>query len=116
LQTFEDDSLRYLQQWGVGPSLLYVGELRRGDTNDPIVGAQVTFQRTGGIAVTPDPLHSVSIAGGRFSLSLSPSTDGEVAGNLSVHAPPLRDTTFAITLPTFLSDEVRLRGVYKINP
>ena len=116
LQTFEDDSLRYLQQWGVGPSLLYVGELWRGDTNDPIVGAQVTFQRTGGIAVTPDPLHSVSIAGGRFSLSLSPSTDGEVAGNLSVHAPPLRDTTFAITLPTFLSDEVRLRGVYKINP
>jgi hypothetical protein len=116
LQTFEDDSLRYLQRWGVGPSLLYVGELRRSDTNDPIVGAQVTFQRTSGITVTPDPLHSVSIAGGRFSLNLAASTDGEVAGNLSVHAPPLRDTTFAITLPTFLSDSVRLRAVYKISP
>lgn len=116
LQTYEDDSLRYLGRWGVGPSLLWVGELRRSDTNDPIVGAQVTFQRTAGIAVTPDPLHSVSIAGGRFSLNLLPSTDGEVDGNLTVHAPPLRDTTFAITLPTFLSDEVRLRAVYKINP
>lgn len=116
LQTFEDDSLRYLQRWGVGPSLLYVGELRRSDTNDPIVGAQVTFQRTSGIAVTPDPFHSVSIAGGRFSLNLAPATDGEVDGNLTVHAPPLRDTTFAITLPTFLSDSVRLRAVYKINP
>jgi hypothetical protein len=116
LQTFEDDSLRFIQRWGVGPSLLYVGELRRGDTNDPIVGAQVTFQRTGGIAASPDPFHSVSIAGGRFSLNLAPSTDGELDGNLTVHAPPLRDTTFAITLPTFLSDEVRLRAVYKINP
>ena len=116
LQTYEDDSLRFLQRWGVGPSLLYVGELRRSDTNDPIVGAQVTFQRTGGIAVSPNPLQSVSIAGGRFSLSLAPSTDGEVDGNLTVHAPPLRDTTFAITLPTFLSDSVRLRAVYLINP
>jgi hypothetical protein len=116
LQTFEDDSLRFLQRWGVGPSLLYVGELRRSDTDDPIVGAQVTFQRTGGISVSPDPFHSVSIAGGRFALNPAPSTDGEVDGNLTVHAPPLRDTTFAITLATFLSDSVRLRAVYKINP
>jgi hypothetical protein len=116
LQTFEDDSLRYLQRWGVGPSLLYVGELRRNDNDAPIVGAQVTFQRTGGIAVTPNPLNSTSIAGGRFSLALVPSTDGVVAGNLTVHAPPLRDTTIVITLPTFLSDEVRLLAVWRIVP
>jgi hypothetical protein len=116
LRTYEDDSLRFLARWGVGPSLLWVGELRRSDTNDPIVGAQVTFTRTAGITVTPNPLVSVSIAGGRFSLNLVPSTDGEVDGNLFVHAPPLRDTTFAITLPTFLSDSVRLRGVWKISP
>ncbi len=116
LQTYEDDSLRYLQRWGVGPSLLWVGEIHRSDTDAPIVGAQVTFTRTSGIAVTPNPLQSVSIAGGRFSLNLSPSTDGSVTGNMFVHAPPLRDTTIAITLPTFLSDSVRLFAVWKINP
>jgi hypothetical protein len=116
LQTFEDDSLRYLQRWGVGPSLLYVGELRRDDTNEPIVGAQVTFRRTGGVAATPEVLPFVSIAGGRFSLNLAPATDGEVQGTISVHAPPLRDTTIAITLPTFVSDSVRLRAVYRIRP
>lgn len=116
LQTYEDDSLRYLQRWGVGPSLLYVGEIHRSDTDAPIVGAQVTFTRTGGIAVTPNPLQSVSIAGGRFSLNLSPSTDGAVSGNMFIHAPPLRDTTIALTLPTFLSDSVRLFAVWKISP
>jgi len=116
LQTFEDDSLRYLQRWGVGPSLLYVGELRRDDTNEAIVGAQVTFTRTGGLACAPSVLSSVSIAGGRFSLNLAPATDGEVQGTLAVHAPPLRDTTIAITLPTFLSDSVRLRAVWRIRP
>lgn len=116
VRTFEDDSLRYLGRWGVGPSLLYVGELRRDDTNAAIIGAQVTFRRTGGIVATPDVLTSVSIEGGRFGLGLAPATDGEVQGTISVHAPPLRDTTIAITLPTFLSDSVRLRAVYRIRP
>jgi hypothetical protein len=116
LQTHEDDTLRYLQVWGVGPSLLYGGMLLRADTGEPIVGAQLTFQRTGGIAVTPDPFTSTSIAGGIFALYPAPSTDGAVQGTLRVHAPPLRDTTFAITMPTFLADSMRLFAVFHIAP
>jgi len=116
LQTYADDTLRYLQVWGVGPSLLYGGMLLRADTGEPIVGAQMTFRRTGGIAVAPDPFTSTSIAGGIFALYPAPSTDGAVQGNLTVHAPPLRDTTFAITLPTFLADSMRLFAVFRIAP
>jgi hypothetical protein len=116
LQTYEDDTLRYLQVWGVGPSLLYGGMLLRADTGEPIVGAQISFQRTGGIAVTPDPFTSTSIAGGIFALNPAPSTDGAVQGKLTVHAPPLRDTTFAITMPTFLADSMRLFAVFRIAP
>ncbi len=116
LQTYEDDTLRYLQVWGVGPSLLYGGILMRADNNQPIVGAQITFTRTGGIAVSPDPFTSTSIDGGIFALYPAPSTDGSVQGNLTIHAPPLRDTTFAITMPTFLADSMRLFGVFHIAP
>ncbi|HEV8411152.1 MAG TPA: hypothetical protein VGQ30_11640, partial [Gemmatimonadaceae bacterium] len=116
LQTYEDDVLRYTQVYGVGPSLLYGGILMRADTGEPIVGAQLTFQRTGGIAVTPDPFTSTSIPGGLFALYPSPSTDGEVQGILKVHAPPLRDTSFTITMPTFLADSMRLFGVFRIAP
>jgi hypothetical protein len=116
LQTYEDDVLRYTQVYGVGPSLLYGGILMRADTGEPIVGAQLTFQRTGGIAVTPDPFTSTSIPGGLFALYPAPSTDGEVQGILKVHAPPLRDTSFTITMPTFLADSMRLFGVFRIAP
>ena len=116
LQTHEDDSLRFIRTYGVGPSLFYAGLLVRDDNGRPIDGAQITFQRTGGIAVSPDPFTSVSFGGGIFNLYPAPSTDGSVQGNLTVHAPPLRDTTFAISMPTFLADTLRLFGTFRIKP
>jgi hypothetical protein len=116
VQTHEDDTLRLGATYGVGPSLRYAGIVIRDDNLKPIDGAQITFQRTGGIAVTPDPFTSVSHDGGVFSLFPAPAADGSVQGTLRIHAPPLRDTTFVISMPTFLADTLRLFATFRIAP
>jgi len=118
LATFASDAMRFLGRWGVGPSLAYVGEVRRVDTDAPVANAAVEFQRTDGIQVTPSLLVGQTGADGRFLLNPSPQADGEVVGDLTIHPPaPLRDTTVTgIRLQTFRSDELRLAGVWRLVP
>jgi len=116
--TFASDEMRFLGYWGVGPSLRYLGIIRRADTDAPIADAVTEFRRTGGIAVTPALLTSRSIASGLFSLELNPLDTGEVVGSLTIRPPaPFRDTTFAgVRLRTFDSDAQQLGGVWRIAP
>jgi hypothetical protein len=115
LRTRADDSVRFAGRWNVGPSLLYVGELLR-DNGTPIEGARVEFRRTGGLATAESLLVERSNAVGRFRLAPTPLGTGEVVGELRVFPPaPLRDTVITnVTLPTFESDEVRLRAVWRL--
>lgn len=118
LATFDADSVRFAGAFRVGPSLLYVGELRRADDGAPVAGARIEFRRTGGIAVAESVLVETSNASGRFRLAPTPLAIGEVVGDLRVFPPaPLRDTVFTgVRLPTFESDEVRLRDVWRLAP
>jgi hypothetical protein len=118
LETHEDDVVRLAGRWAVGPSLLYVGELRRASDDALVVGAQVEFRRTGGIATAEPSVGEATNREGRFRLALTPLARGEVIGDLHiVPPPPLRDTTIVgVRLATFESDEVRLGGVWRIAP
>lgn len=118
IATFASDEMRFLGYWGVGPSLRYLGQLLRADADVPIVDAVVEFQRTGGIAVTPDLLVSRTIPSGLFLLTLNPLDTGEVVGNLTIRPPaPFRDTTFTgVRLRTFDHDAQRFAGLWRIAP
>lgn len=117
LQTWNDDSLRYLQRWGVGPSLAYQAEVFATD-GTPIAGATTEFRRTGGLAVAAadSVVRSTSNAVGRFLVNPYPLGDGEVIGNLTIRPPPpFRDTTIVgVRLPTFLDDRQHLLDTYRL--
>jgi hypothetical protein len=116
LATVPDDSARLAGRWAVGPSLLYVGELRRDDTGAPVVGARAEFRRTGGIATAETVVGEPSNADGRFRMAPTPLASGVVVGDLYVFPPPpLRDTVFRdLRLTTFETDETRLYGVWRL--
>lgn len=118
LATFASDEMRFLGRWGVGPSLQYVGEVLRVDTDAPIMDATIEFQRTGGIPVTSTLPTIRTNAAGRFPFGLAPQGSGEVVGTLTIHPPaPFRDTTFTgVRLLTFANDSARFAGVWRIAP
>lgn len=104
--------------WRIGPSLDYVGEVLRADTDRPVADVEIEYRRTGGIAVSPDVFVDRSNSVGRFLLSPMPQEDGTVIGDLFIRPPPpLRDTVFTgVRLETFEGDELRLRDVWRIAP
>ncbi|MGZ8376251.1 MAG: hypothetical protein ACXW05_14215 [Gemmatirosa sp.] len=116
LTTFEGDEVRLAGRYSVGPSLLYVGELRRDDTGEVIVGARAEFRRTGGIRTVETTVGESSNQFGRFRMAPTPLESGEVVGDLYVSpAAPLRDTVFRdVRLQTFETDETRLRAVFRL--
>jgi hypothetical protein len=116
LATFAGDDVRLAGRYAVGPSLLYVGELRRDDTGEVIVGARAEFRRTGGIRTAEAAVGETSNQFGRFRMAPTPLEGGEVVGDLYVSPPaPLRDTVFRdVRLPTFETDETRLRAIFRL--
>jgi hypothetical protein len=114
LRTFDDDSLRYLQRWGVGPSLQYQGEVRAED-DTPLNGVITEWRRVSGIAVAESVVVSRSNLNGRFLMNPTPSVDGDVVGALTLRPPaPYRDTTIVVRMSTFLDDQQHLGGVYRL--
>jgi hypothetical protein len=116
--TYLLDTATQVVRFGVGPSLLYVGELFNRGNNQRIAGVQVTFQQTGGSAATPQSFSAVTDGTGRFSFPLEPLAEGTVVGNLAV-TPPAPASPFTITglqLPTFHADGGRLLGVWGWGP
>lgn len=114
LKTFDDDTLRYLRRWGVGPSLQYQGEVR-GEDGLPLEGVATEWRRLDGIAVAESVVVSRSNRDGRFLINPTPLTDGDIGGALTLRPPaPYRDTTIVIRFATFLEDQQHLSGVYRL--
>ncbi len=118
LRTNADDQLHFAGVFTFGPALRYVGEVLTTD-GAPVVGAQVTWTQTSGIAATPSTLSGVVDANGRFPLTLYPSTDGGVIGTVRVQPPPpwAPGTVFTFTnlrLDTFLTPDLKLAVTYRI--
>jgi 5-hydroxyisourate hydrolase-like protein (transthyretin family) len=119
LPTFAADELRRIDNYGIGPSLQYFGELLGEADGRPIVGARVEFRRTGGVEATPGVITATSNADGRFRLAPVTSSYGQLTGELTVRwGTPERTTTFRdVALETFESDEVRLLRSWRLpNP
>ncbi len=123
LGTYASDTLRFAGVFGFGPSLRYVGEIRRWD-GAAVVGASVTWAPDSGLATTPSTLTSTTDGNGRFDLTLYPpgNADGTVVGHLIVkpvapYAPGSSYTVTGVRLTTFDTSELRFAGVFAIpNP
>ncbi|MDA1082510.1 MAG: carboxypeptidase regulatory-like domain-containing protein [Gemmatimonadetes bacterium] len=123
LRTYAADTLGFAGVFTFGPSLRYVGEIQRAD-GTPIVGATVTWTRTGGLAATPATVTSTTDGIGYFNMTMFPAdnAEGTVIGTLTVRppAPYAPGTTFTIpnvTLDTFLTSDLHFRGIFQIpNP
>lgn len=102
--------------WELGWSLQY-GALVVNYNGVGIPGTTVNFQRTGGIAVTPDTLTAETNVWGIAPLTMFTVDSGAVVGTLTIHPPaPYRDTTITgLRLETFDSDSTRLAGVFPVS-
>ena len=81
---------------GVGPHLPYFGALFYADTQQPAVGTEVEFRRTGGINLAQDTYVTTVDSFARFSLGPVPLEAGAVTADLVVR-PPAPYRSFTIT-------------------
>jgi hypothetical protein len=73
------------ESYVVDPYIDFLGELFDAETGKPVShGSEVTFYRTGGVPIAPDPLEGRTDLDGRFYLEGVPSGPGEVLGRMTV--------------------------------
>jgi hypothetical protein len=88
----------------LGTALDYTVEFRYRGSRQPVVGAQVEFRRTGGLALTQPTFNGVTNLNGQLVLVLTPAAEvaGEVVGDVTVRPPP--------PAPPFVIRGVRVRS------
>lgn len=102
---------------GVGPSLLYVGEIHERRNDKPAPGVRVTFRRSGGVASEPTTFTTVTDAGGRFLFPLRPLGEGSLTGELDL-VPQLGSavTMKNLVLRPHRDDGTGFYGVWNVGP
>jgi hypothetical protein len=102
----------------LGTTLLWVGEIYRRGSNSLLQGISVDFQRTAGVAITPDHFTAVTDARGAFPIQPMPASDGTLVGDIVIHSPPplAVETVRSVTITTHSDDSVRLAGRWGIGP
>lgn len=119
-RTFDSDELRFAGVFGFGPALRYVVEIK--DAADHLVpGAVVTWTQTGGPSASPATYTATSGSDGWVRLTLVPSADGDVIGDLSIVPPsPWRaGTVFRVPnfhLRTWEDGDLRYAFSYRLPP
>lgn len=107
---YQDVIVRDVAVLNVGGGLLWAGEVYHRGSNRHVAGIPVDFQRTSGLAVTPERFSTTTNDIGLFAIQPTPLGEGEMVGTVTVHPP----TPWApIVVPnvrvyTFDSDIVRL--------
>ena len=93
------------------------GQVEDFDTAEPIVNAQVSFQRTAGGSLASNLVQSTSDSAGTFPVRPVPLDSGTVTGTLTIFGAPLyRDTTITdIQLRTSQNDTLRTVGTYRLK-
>ena len=95
----------------IGSALLWVGQIYRRGSNEPVAGVPVDFVRTGGIQITPDHFSTVTGTFGLFPIRPTPLAEGELIGDITVHPPKLPPfTVHGVRVRTEGDDSVRLAG------
>lgn len=97
----------------VGSILAYGGEVIFRGTGEKTANVGVEFVRTGGIETTPDHTSTTSNAAGFFEIDLTPATDGEVIGDLTLRPPAGTAAVYKnVHLATYDSVALRSFGVW----
>ena len=106
-----------INRYGVGPSILYTGELHKRGNDQVAIGAKVTFRRTSGPATDPASFSTVTNGSGRFNFSMRALGAGSVTGDLDVVPLIGTPTTIRnIVLRPHFDDDVPFYGVWAVGP
>lgn len=95
---------------GLGPHLPYVGALFFGDSQQPAVGTEVEFRRTGGIRLAQESYRTVVNPFATFSLGPVPLEAGTVTADL-IFRPPAPYATVTIRNVTLQTTEENISNV-----
>jgi hypothetical protein len=120
LPVVHDDQLPFINTtWRVGASLDYALGLFYRGSNARVVGADISFRRTSGIALSGEPATGTTGADGTGVVHPIPATEqeGEVVGDLTVRAPGLRSpfVVRGVRLHTFDAEGVQFGGLYGVG-
>jgi hypothetical protein len=109
-----DDQILY-GSVSVGRWFPQIGLVRDRDTDQPIPDVRITFRRTGGIAIQPDPYIVAANPDGSFPIRPQPLSDGEVVGDLTISVPPpYRDSVITgLRLQTSMDDRLNVIGLWR---
>jgi len=102
----------------VGPWYPWYGEVRDVDTDAPIAGATVKFQRTSGADMQPATVTMTTGADGRFRVTAMPRSAGSAIGTLTFTfaGGTYRDSTYAgAQLTATQDDTLRLLRVFRFR-
>jgi len=104
-------------RFGVGPSLLYVGEVHDRATGKPATAIAVSFHRTSGAHTDPESFNATTDGGGRFLFPLRALGEGAVVGDLTI-VPRLGsvETIKNVTLRPHDDDDASFFGVWSVGP
>jgi len=108
-----------IRSFGAGPSLAYHLEVDyRGKYNTHVAGAQVTFQRTGGIMIDPPSWTQTTADDGRAIFYVRPLESGTLIGDVTVVPPaPWKSyTRTGMQFPTFDDDGAILYAILWVGP
>lgn len=117
LRTNADDILHFAGVVAVGERWSWALELWRHDRLQPAPNVDVEFRRTGGLAISPSVIKTLTDAGGRLELRALVSDTGTVIGELLV--TPVGEAPRTVTnirLRTFDGDDLRFGGIFGFGP
>lgn len=106
-----------LQLAGVGPSLDYRFTFVDSATDKPLSGVSLGFDRTSGIATSPQTFSGTSQPNGTVRLSVRALATGTVQGTLSVRSPRATGATnvSGFALPTFDTDSTVTAARWRVG-
>jgi hypothetical protein len=118
LATYDSTFLRSIGLWAYGERWLWTLEVWRNDSLKRAPGVRAQFTRTGGLAISPNPITGLTTGSdGRVQLSASVQDTGIVDGQLTVfpQSGPPRVIT-GIHLRTNADDQLHFAGIVSFGP
>jgi hypothetical protein len=93
LPAFDADDAELYGVYGIGPGTPYYVIITKNGVRTKDI--PVEFQRTGGVAISPSAFATVTNDSGAAFMSLAPSGEGEIVGDITVR-PPAPFATFVV--------------------
>jgi len=118
LAAYDSTFFRSLGLWAYGERWAWAIEIWRNDSLKPVAGLRAQFSRTGGLAISPDPINGLTTAtNGRIELRAGVNDTGFVDGQITVFpatGPPR--VIQGIHLRTNPDDNLHFGGVVSFGP